>query len=270
MNTDVIVNSIISNMMESIIEKVTNKDPFVFDVFKAEKPLYATLVPQNIWVCSHFERRFVTPFGHAWEKLALAVGEPLHGICVSQKKITGTIRKSRLTAIERVLSKYNSKDKKIKPNWERDLKQILKCQSGKLYPVDVICDVYIESSLTNKKYAFELKAPLPNIDQTRASKEKLLKLLAMEEHPVDYAYFGLTYNPYGSKDNYQWPLPFTHFDMQNDSCVLIGSELWNLIGGDGTYEHFINEINKLGANYRSIIERYLKDKFTWDNQDDIL
>ncbi len=40
---------------------------------------------------------------------------------------------------------------------------------------------------------------------------------------------------------------------RNDKCVLIGDEFWNFIGGEGTYEMFINEINALGSEYKEKI-----------------
>ena len=55
--------------------------------------------------------------------------------------------------------------------------------------------------------AFELKAPLPNSDQTKVSKEKLLKLYSMEPLQIDEAYYALPYNPYGSRQNYSWSFP---------------------------------------------------------------
>ena len=53
-----------------------------------------------------------------------------------------------------------------------------------------VCDIYIEKD--SKKYAFELKAPLPNSDQTKVSKEKLLKLYSMEETPITDAFLCFT------------------------------------------------------------------------------
>lgn len=38
-------------------------DPFIKEKHHANKPLYAALVPDEIFKGSHFERRFVTPFG---------------------------------------------------------------------------------------------------------------------------------------------------------------------------------------------------------------
>jgi hypothetical protein len=77
----------------------------------------------------------------------------------------------------------------------------------------------------------------------------------MNEHPIDFAYYALPYNPYGKKEDYAWTFPLRWFNMHKDSCVLIGEELWDLIGGEGTYEFFISEINKLGISYKERIYR---------------
>src|SRR3712207_8199716 len=73
-------------------------------------------------------------------------------------------------------------------------------------PVTVVCDVYAEDKKRRKRYAFELKAPLPNSDQTKVSKEKILKLYSMEPLQVDGAYYALPYNPYGRREDYAWSL----------------------------------------------------------------
>jgi hypothetical protein len=43
--------------------------------------------------------------------------------------------------------------------------------------------------------------------------------------------------------------------MCADPCVLIGDEFWDFIGGSGTYANFVNEVNKLGKDYRERIYR---------------
>lgn len=133
-----------------------------------------------------------------------------------------------------------------------------------------MCDVYAEDVKSGKRYAFELKGPLPNSDQTKVSKEKLFKLLCMREKPVDFAYYALPYNPYGTKDKYDWSFPKRWFDMQNDSSVLIGNEFWELMGGKGTYKMFITEINKLGKEYKERIYHDFLGIEIPDNLDDVL
>jgi len=170
--------------------------------------------------------------------------------------INGTIGKERLRRIQEILNNLeHSKGKeKIKPDWDKELKYILEGR-GQLIPATVVCDIFIENKNNGIRYAFELKAPLPNSDQTKVSKEKLFKLLAMEAKVVDHAYYALPYNPYGRKEDYKWTFPMRWFNMYEDESVLIGDEFWNLIGGEGTYGNFITEINGLGKDYKERIYR---------------
>ncbi len=251
------IRDIIQTMMDKVMERVLVTDPFVAETHHAHKPLYAALVPDEIFKGSHFERRFVTPFGSAWEKLAVAAGTVYHGSCTKGTKIDGTIGEESLRRIQEVLNKLEHSvkgEKKNKPNWHEELKYILE-GGGEPIPTSVTCDILIKSERTGKTYAFEFKGPLPDSDQTKVSKEKIFKLLAMNEHYVDYAYFALPYNPYGRRENYVWSFPARWFNMKEDPSVLIGEELWDLIGGKGTYKQFITEINELGVQYRERIYR---------------
>jgi len=252
-----VISSIINDLMNKIMNKVLYDDPFKKDEHRAKKPLYAALVPDEIFKGSHFERRFVTPFGGVWEKLAVAAAYVSMGKAIKGHAITGQVNQGRLKRIQEVLNRLEHKEKgkeKTKPNWSKEIKYILDGK-GELIPTTVICDVYVENIKTNKAYAFELKAPLPNSDQTKVSKEKIFKLLCMEPLQVANAYYALPYNPYGKKEDYNWSFPKRWFDMINDPVVLIGNEFWDFIGGEGTYNLFITEVNKLGKEYKEQIYR---------------
>jgi hypothetical protein len=251
------IKKVISDLMDRVMERVLVQDPFVVEDHQAAKPLYAALVPDEIFKGSHFERRFVTSFGGVWEKLAKVVALEAHGSCLMGHHITGTVGAESLRRIQEILDRLEHRDKgqtRIKPNWQQELEYI-QAGGGELIPTSVVCDIYIESHSTGKRYAFELKAPLPNSDQTKVSKEKLFKLLAMQPQQVDHAFYALPYNPYGKKEDYQWGFPARWFNMQQDECVLIGNEFWDLIGGAGTYEQFVTEINLLGKDYKARIYR---------------
>ena len=253
--------NIVKEMMDSVMHKVLVEDPFIEEMHHSQKPLYAALVPDEIFKGSHFERRFVTPFGSVWEKLAFNTALEYHKHCEKGFSVKGTVGEESLRRIQEVLNRLEhpgSKKVRIKPSWKEELGYIL-AGGGAPIPVDVVYDIFVNSQTTGKVYAFELKAPLPNSDQTKVSKEKMFKLLAMNEHPVDEAYYALPYNPYGSRSEYKWSFPNRWFNMQSDPCVLIGDEFWDLIGGEGTYRNFIDEINKLGVEYKEKIYRdYLK------------
>lgn len=250
------IKKVITDMMDRVMDKVLITDPFIPEKLHANKPLYAALVPDEIFKGSHFERRFVTPFGTAWERLAVQVANAYHGNCQERVTVEGTIGEESLRRIQEVLNslEHSVRGKKEKPNWEKELAYI-KAGGGKLIPASVTCDILIRSKRTNKTYSFELKGPLPNSDQTKVSKEKMFKLLCMSNNVVDEAYYALPYNPYGTKDKYAWSFPMRWFDMKEDASVLIGDEFWDFIGGKGTYKAFISEINKLGIHYKERIYR---------------
>lgn len=248
------IKNVVKALMDRVMTRVLVEDPFIEEEHRAKKPLYAALVPDEIFKGSHFERRFVTPFGGVWEKLTVVVAKEFHKNCVKGHEVNGSVGKESLRRIQEVLNKLEKKNNNggTSPNWKKELKYILE-GGGELIPTKVICDIFIDSQKDDKKYAFELKAPLPNSDQTKVSKEKLFKLLAMSPKVIDHAYFALPYNPYGKKENYAWSFPMRWFNMKKDESVLIGDEFWNLVGGEGTYQKFITEINKLGSEYKKTI-----------------
>lgn len=189
------IASIINEMMDRIMKKVLYDDPFNRDEHRAKKPLYAALVPDEIFKGSHFERRFVTPFGGVWEKLAVAAAKVSMGEAYINHTISGQVRLERLRRIQEILNKleHNEKGKvRTKPEWESEIKYILEGK-GEFIPTTVICDVYAKNLKTSKAYAFELKAPLPNSDQTKVSKEKIFKLFSMEKPQVEKAFYALPY-----------------------------------------------------------------------------
>jgi hypothetical protein len=247
------IKDIITTMMDRVMDNVLINDPFIPEEHKAKKPLYAALVPDEIFKGSHFERRFTTPFGKVWEKLALVAGETAFTKTIMGHTISGQVPAERLRRIQEVLNRLEHPEKgkkRISPDWDVELEYII-AGEGELIPTSVVCDIYVERE--DEKYAFELKAPLPNSDQTKVSKEKILKLYSMVNSPISGAYYALPYNPYGKREDYNWSFPARWFNMKEDEVVLIGDEFWDFIGGVGTYQLFITEINKLGAEYKERI-----------------
>lgn len=252
------IQAVIKSMMDRVMNNVLVKDPFLADKHHAARPLYAALVPDEIFKASHFERRFVTPFGTVWEKLAEIAAIEGMGYGKLGQTIHGTIKAGRLQRIAKVLNDLEHPElgqkTRIRPDWENEIVYVLKGKGVEI-PVQVVCDLYAVNKSTGEKYAFELKAPLPNSDITKVSKEKILKLYSMEPRPIDGAYYALPYNPYGERKDYAWTFPARWFNMIEDEVVLIGNEFWDKIGGAGTYQAFISAINEIGEVYRDRIYR---------------
>ncbi|MCC6445944.1 MAG: TdeIII family type II restriction endonuclease [Armatimonadetes bacterium] len=251
------IQTTIKQMMDRVMLRVLQQDPFLKDEHRAKRPLYAALVPDEIFKGSHFERRFVTPFGSVWEKLAVVAALEGAGYGELGRRIIGNVKRERLARIQQVLDQLEHPvegQRRIPPDWNTELAYVLEGK-GEPIPVTVVADVYVEDRLENKCYAFELKAPLPNSDITKVSKEKILKLYSMEPPQINEAYYSLPYNPFGLRENYSWSFPSRWFNMREDPVVLIGSEFWEKVGGPGTYTAFINAVNEIGPEYKERIYR---------------
>lgn len=252
------VQAVIRTLMDRVMNTVLIRDPFIAEVHEAKKPLYAALVPNEIFKGSHFERRFTTPFGEAWELLALTVAKAAGKRVEPGRVISGNIGQERLRRIQEVLDRLehgrHEGGSRVRPNWDSELAYILE-GGGELLPATVICDIFVESADGADRHSFELKAPLPNSDQTKVSKEKMLKLHAMQPSPVSGCFYALPYNPYGKREDYAWSFPARWFDMKVDKAVLIGDEFWDKVGGPGSYEALIDALNELGPVYKERIYR---------------
>ena len=183
------------------MDKVLRQDPFDMTQRQRESPLHAALMPEDIFKGSHFERRFVTPFGKVWEKLAEAVGRSSFGFAAREHMVVGRVRQQSLDRIRETLDRleHNTLDgNRVQPNWDAELKYV-RAGGGPWQDVSVNCDVYVARAAGKPGLAFELKAAKPNSDQTKVSKEKLLKLHCMEPRRVKDAYYALPYSPYGSR-----------------------------------------------------------------------
>jgi len=250
--------AVITRLLDRVLENVLEDSPFDIEKHRSAKPLYASLVPDDIFRGSHFERRFVTTFGRVFEEVAVVAATGLGAKAETGRKIIGAIPEERLHRIDQVLGELYSSRHDREPDWEAEMDYIL-AGEGKPVEIAVTCDFYAEYP-SGERIAAEIKAPQPNKDQSEESKSKVMKLLAMEDPQVCYAYFALSYNPFGpARSEYNWSPPNSFFDMQNDSIVLIGPDFWKRVGGDHAYDAFIEAIRKVSPEYkRKIYESYLK------------
>ncbi len=249
------IQAVIIEMMDRVMTRVMIEDPFLLEKHRADRPLYAALVPDEIFKGSHFERRFITPFGGVWERLALVVAQVGTLRAVRGYRLEGLIKTERLRRISEVLGRLehtSAGQARVRPDWQAETAYIL-AGDGDDLPVTVISDVYCEDQQNGRRYSFELKSPLPNSDITKVSKEKLLKLVAMSPQLVDEVFFALPYNPYGMRENYAWGFPGRWFDMRRDPVILIGDEFWDKIGGTGSYRALVEAVNEIGVTYKTRI-----------------
>lgn len=243
-------------MVTELLNTVESSDFSEMELGK--KGLLLPFLPEWFYLLSRFDHRYPEMFAQALTQLAVDVAREHFGHCVRNYAIRGVVREGRLRRITERLNRLTHRpgggQERQRPDWDEELTYIMRGK-GQLIPVTVICDVYAVNQQTGERFAFELKAPLPNSDQTKVSKEKIFKLHCMEPPQVEGAYYALPYNPYGTRDGYAWSFPARWFNMKEDEAVLIGDEFWEKIGGIGTYQAFIGAVNEIGREYKERIYR---------------
>ncbi len=127
----------------------------------AKKPIYAALVPDEIFKGSHFKRRFTTPsevFGKSllWQQQTHKVKSLSQGY-----SIEGFVREERLRTNSGGSQPFGAQSerngKNPFPNWSEELKYILE-GGGEKIPVSVTVDVFVEDTKKSEKLAFEINS----------------------------------------------------------------------------------------------------------------
>jgi hypothetical protein len=257
------IKEIIRRMMEGVVNRRIVEEPWNPEEEKENKPFHFAIAPELVWKGSKFERSLVTSMGQiGWEQIARIIAEDYHGYAENGKAVIAQTYSGRLNHIRNILDQLEHKKNKRKPNWDVELAEVLAINEGEMERVHVTADLYVYNEKTNQYYYCEIKAPKPNSDQTKVSKEKMLKIKAMYPEDNHHVYYVLPYNPYGKREDYDHPHPKRWFDMINDEVVLMGKEFWDLMGGKGTYEDLIDIFKEVGQEY---LPRINKDYFGIDD-----
>jgi len=258
-NTEDKIKTVLRTFMENVLKRRLIDDPWDYNKYQATLPFHVALVPEEIWKGAKFERSFVTSLGMiGWEEIARIIAEDKRGFAKRGERIIGKIYKEKLNKIHDILRELEH-EKNRKPNWNSEINEIDNIKGKELIEIIVVADLYIEDIKTKEKFAFEIKSPKPNSDQTKASKDKIFQLLYMVEPKISGAFFALPFNPYGVKEKYNHPHPFRWFNMNEDKVVIMAEDFWNLLGGEGSYQALIKIFEDVGETYKERIKKeYLK------------
>ena len=161
---------------------------------RSNRPLHFALVPPAVWKGSKFERSFVTSLGNVWEKAAVEASRGLSSWMQQSYLYEGEIYSEQVRVITKILADLEALRRR--PDWGSEIREVFAAASGATERCQVRADVAIGKSaaeMVSHEY-FEIKSPMPNSDQTKVSKEKMLKLTAMEGR--ECAFFALPFNPW--------------------------------------------------------------------------
>lgn len=217
------------------------------------RPFHAALLSEQALFWSRFERSFSTSFGQRVIEQVSRIAAEIGGaqLAQTQKTTEFTLPGSVLTAIEDHISSLRSGKHATVPLLDDTIAKLRAARiPGNNQPVRVISDLWWQRDGINRYMS--IKTVKPNLDQTAEAKRDLLKLKLAD--PTAKVYFGLYYNPFGeNRIDYNWGFPKHIFNMAADSCVLIGKDYWNTLGGHGFYEELLAIAARVGAETRQRI-----------------
>lgn len=245
------LDTLVREMMTKFIDSL-RKDGFDLDELDLKQPL-RTLLPETVSRAQHVERKFVTAVGRLWERIATTVGER-RGYVENGRKIVGMLGEERSARIMNILEGRQSGT----PNWNEELEYVM-AAGGELQEVSITCDVFISPKQNEPGVAFELKSSKPNSDQAKIARSNLLALYAMEPRQVEDAYLGLPFNPFGEGSQYNWPHIKRFFDVKNDSCLLVGRELWEKMGRAEVFNELLEVVHEIGTEFHREIQEICLD-----------
>jgi len=213
-------------------------------------PFHRLVFPDSAILASRLERSIVTAMGRdLYPRLAEAVALDKYNVVRRNHPLDGQLNDAACNLIEQIVTELRARSQKgvsrRKPDHFRELADILASRGGGIREVPVIADLYV-GDFSEGPLFLELKTPLPNLDIAAESKRKMLYYLAlMDRRSVKEAkaLLGLTYNPYVTRAKYAHSFTKQIMDMEHE--VLLGQELWDYLGGNGTYQELLSIIDSI-------------------------
>lgn len=209
----------------------------------AANPFLAPFVSAAAAKAARKERSSVTNLGNALVVIAGIIAKEHYSKVVVNGSISGDIRSAEKELIERIVSGISEPKKKRKgefaqlPNLTLEERMIEAAVGKGAENQSITCDLFIGDFPSGELYV-ELKAPLPNKDQSLEAKKKMWFFRRFRDHRKPQAFFGLTYHPFGEGNPYTWSIPKAVMDFPKE--VLIGEAFWDKIGGAGTLTQLIS------------------------------
>lgn len=224
---------------------------------RAAMPFHALFFGDQGLVAAANQRSIVTKMGQSlYPGIAkIIVERSYRDVIVSgrrrkgRKSIEGQVSASVPAVVSRIIQDLYHK--RARPDHEREMASIIAAldegerRGEDSVPVNVEPDLYVGDFSAGPLF-IELKTPLSNKDVCAESKQKLLTYLAiMHARGIGNAeaYLGLTYNPYVERGAFKWWPVLQMMDM--DRQVLIGEEVWDKLGGPGTFSQILETIVKI-------------------------
>ena len=222
-------------------------------------PFHFRLLGKDRMALFSFIQSLNTTFGTSiYEPVAIALAEKKFKTAKAQIKPHNEISEEAHKQIQTIMDNLTTASQE--PNKINEVEQIRKVSRigsmnrVKLTKVDIWLESY-EGELT----LIDFKTVKPNISEFKGFKRTLLEWTAAEvaKNPTVKVntMIGIPYNPYEPEPYNRWTMKGM-FDLSNE--VLVADELWEFVGGKGTYNDLLDCFEIVGIELRQEIDEHFK------------
>ena len=208
---------------------------------------------------SSFIQSLNTTFGISiYEPIAITLARERFKVVETQVKPFNEISSEAHQRIQIIMNELMAANRE--PNKFAEIEEIREvCRNGILNQVKLTqVDVWLENR-EGELFLFDLKTVKPNKGNFEKFKQTLLEWsaaeLARDPDAVVNAMIGIPYNPYEPEPYKRWTLKGM---LDLDHQVLVAKELWDFIGGEGTYTDLLDAFEMAGIELRDEIDSYFE------------
>lgn len=229
------------------------------------KPFHYRLLGKDRMAVYSFIHSLNTTLGTSiYEQVAIALARERFKVAKTQVKPFNQISTEAQRQIQTIINELVIGTDR-EPNKSLETQEIREvCQNGDLETVKLTqVDVWLEN-YEGELFLFDLKTVKPNKSNFEKFKQTLLQWtaaeLTREPEAVVNTIIGFPYNPYEPEPYKRWTLKGM---LDLDHEVLIAEELWDFLGGEGTYADLLDAFEQAGIELRPEIDSYF-EKFRYE------
>lgn len=221
-------------------EASLSKVEFTVDELKRAFPFHSIFFPDEALLSFKVQRSLVTRMGMTlYPKMAAIIAMDKYKGVYRNHRISGRVSAERVSVMDRIIDELRSG--KRGPNHDNEMGEIFSVAGGKPVEISIVADLFISDFKPGPLF-LEIKSPRPNLDVCAESKKKMLYFQTIFEGSKPEAYLAFPYNPFVYRDKYNHR--FTKQIMDIEKEVLIGGEMWDKVGGSGTYEELLEIVGE--------------------------
>lgn len=233
-----------TKVKETVLEfaKGIRKIPYTIEELKKAFPFHTIFFPDEALISFKRQRSLVTSMGMTlYPKVAVIIAEDKHQDVGEDREIVRELDTAKVRVIDRIIN--DLREGRRRPNFNIEMNEISSAKpEGRTQTVRVIADLFVGDFEPGPLF-LEIKSPRPNLDVCAESKKKMLFFRALLADKNPEAFLAFPYNPFIYRKDYKHGFTRRIMDMEKD--VLIGNEMWDKLGGKGTYEELITLIEEI-------------------------